>query len=72
MPEGSDNGVYTLISTTQDSMYVGEWRIELDQLWHKHSDNGDQEYAVNERTCWRCEATCPDSIWFAHRLQQLP
>ncbi len=59
----------------QGAMYVDGWRIESNRLYHRHPTKGglpETEYDVNDRVCWVCEVTCPDAIWFAHRLQQLP
>ncbi len=73
-----ETGMYRLDPTDIDweAVYVGDWRIDCERLYHKHAvgtnEMPETEYDVNERTCWMCEATCPDSIWFAHRLQQLP
>ena len=64
-----------------DAIYIDNWRIECDRLYHKHPNDwgygltgteGMQEYDVNDRVCWKCEVRCPNEIWFAHRLQQLP
>ncbi len=77
-----EKGIYTLDPTNPDfdALYIGDWRIDCDRLFHRHPTNfvvamggglGVQEYDVNDRVCWKCEARCPNGIWFAHRLQQL-
>ncbi len=76
-----DQGSYVVPAGDSSSIYVGDWCIDADVLYHRHPDEishdmtgatGVREYDVNMRVCWKCESRCPDSIWFAHRLQQLP
>ena len=76
---GYEQGIYTL-DTGEEGLYIGDWRIECDRLYHRHPEDytygltgsiGVQEYDVNDRVCWKCETRCPNGIWFAHRLQQL-
>jgi hypothetical protein len=63
-----------------ESIYIGDWAVDANILYHRHPTEraqdftgaeGVKEYDVNERVCWKCEATCPDSIWFIHRMYQL-
>ena len=72
-------GAYVL-DTEDDGLYIGDWRIECDRLYHRHPEDlnyaltgqiGVLEYDVTDRECWKCEARCPDPIWFAHKLQQI-
>lgn len=78
-PTSGDLGVYVL-DTGCDGLYIGDWRIECDHLYHRHpyewdygltGQRGVLEYDVTDRECWKCEATCSDSIWLAHKLQQI-
>jgi hypothetical protein len=78
-PVGHDTGSWRLDPTDPDpdAIYVDGWRIDCDQLYHKHTADHtiglpETEYDVNGRECWMCETSCPDPIWFAHMLQQLP
>ena len=68
------------IADTEDgAIYIGDWRIECDVLFHRHPEEAMDagwgieivEYDVNDRVCWKCEATCSNEIWFAHKLQQI-
>ena len=77
----SGNGTYVATSDGSSGVYVGNWCIDADVLYHRHPSEvgydmigaeGVKEYDVNDRVCWKCATRCPDSIWFAHRLQQLP
>jgi hypothetical protein len=75
-PTPPQTGSWTLDPTNPDldAMVVDGWRIDCDRLYHRHSCDVamlEIEYDVNERVCWECEATCPDSIWFWHKLQQI-
>ena len=71
---------YYIIEHDEVGTYIGDWRIDIDLLYHRHPEEemdggwglGVIEYDVNDRVCWKCEVRCPDTIWFAHRLQQLP
>jgi hypothetical protein len=79
---GEEHGIYTLdpLDPDLDALYVGQWRIDCDRLFHRHpvdrgwalgGGHGVQEYDVNDRVCWKCGTRCPDGIWMAHRLQQI-
>ncbi len=75
------SGQYLAAADGSEGVYVGDWCIDADVLYHRHPDEvgydmtgaeGVQEYDVHDRKCWKCGAMCPDGVWLAHRLQQLP
>ncbi len=73
-------GIYVTPTDGGDNLYIGDWSIDTDMLYHRHPNEegedlvgnyGVYEYDVNDRVCWKCKARCPDGIWLAHRLQQI-
>ncbi len=73
-------GSYVVPPEGWDVLYIDDWCIDADVLYHRHPEivgydfdgaEGVVEYDVSDRVCWKCEARCPDTVWFAHRLQQI-
>ena len=79
-PQEIEQGYYVVEpKDAQLSTYVGDWAVDADILYHRHPDEysigfdgpGVVEYDVTDKVCWKCEARCPDEVWFIHRLCQL-
>ncbi len=73
-----EHGSYVSIPEEEaEQTYIENWCISSHILYHRHPDEieedicgevGVVEHDVNDRECWKCQALCPDAVWFIHRL----